>query len=97
MFSESVCVARRVLHVDGGSSGVSSQLLSFANPMISDVFGSGLHSSTAGGSYVLLHGSNFGAVGFSTDVRAWATPTYAAPHAPVLCVRCAQAAGNEGA
>ena len=65
-----------MINVDGGESAVSRQLLSFANPMISDVLGSGLHADTTGGAYVLLHGSNFGAVDFAADLRAWATPTY---------------------
>ena len=68
------------LTVDGGtSSSTNGQVLSYASPMINNVYGPGLHAPTNGGVMVELVGSNFGAVGVARTVRAWASPSALPP------------------
>ena len=52
-----------------------SQIISYSNPTVSDVRGTGAQSPTDGNSSLQILGSNFGAVGKAKTVLAWASPS----------------------
>ena len=78
------------------------QIISYSNPTVSDVRGSGTQSPTAGNSSVQILGTNFGAVGTAKTVLAWASPsntqlTFAAHDCRVvqdhILINCSTASG----
>jgi hypothetical protein len=64
-----------IITVDGVSSSPSSRALSYTQPAIASVSGSGaVRGPAAGNATILLRGSNFGPVDSSTALRVWAVP-----------------------
>ncbi len=62
--------------VDGGASNASADALSYAPPVINSLSGPGaLGASAAGGTVIVLNGSNFGPADGATVVQAWAIPS----------------------
>ena len=64
-----------VLCIAGGCSDRSDKQLSYTAPIVDSVDGPGaVLASTAGGSFIFLHGSNFGPQEESPDLTVWAAP-----------------------
>ncbi len=66
---------RLQLFVDGGSSNASDAEVWFTNPTINTVEGEGKLAPTEGQKTIVFRGSNFGVVGASAAIFAWARPT----------------------
>ena len=64
-----------VLCVAGGCSDRSDKQISYTAPIVDSVDGPGaVLASTAGGSFIFLHGSDFGPQNESPDLTVWAAP-----------------------